>query len=105
MDDTSGAEQRLAEQGVAIQDDQWPDCARPEHTGFAKIAELGGDGLMVWLLVRPDSDSQARAAFAEWAESRIDRFVEHGPGPDGWHWVEADGSWQMWVRPMELPEW
>ncbi|MFK0181563.1 hypothetical protein ACIQVR_37010 [Streptomyces xanthochromogenes] len=104
MDERSEAERRLAARGVTIRGDEWPDLARPEHDGYAKVKDPGDGSLVVWLLVRPGIDPYERRAFAEWAESRIDRFFEHGPDPDGWQWVEADHSWQMWVRGVELPE-
>ncbi|MFJ8464154.1 hypothetical protein [Streptomyces swartbergensis] len=104
MDVPSAAERRLAGRGVIIHDDEWPDIARPEHDGFAQIIDPGDGSLRVNFLIRPGTGPEDRAAFAEWAESRLDRFFEHGPEPDGWHWVEAVGGWQLWTRWMQMPE-
>lgn len=99
MEERSEAEQRLASHGITIEGD-FPAGANPEHNGCAVICEAEG-GISVRLVIRPDQDSLARATFAEWAESRLDRFLEHGPEPDGWQ-RRSDGGWQMWTRLVNL---
>ena len=43
-----------------------------------------------------------KTSFAEWAESRINRFLERGPEPDGWQRT-ADGVWQLCAKQEVLP--
>lgn len=52
--------------------------------------------------IRPGLEANRRATFAEWAESRFQRFLEHGPEPDGWQ-KRSDGAWQLWARGVQLP--
>jgi hypothetical protein len=101
MNERSAAEERLAARGVPIGEDDFPSPpVDPEHEGCALIGEREG-GIIVNLTVRTGLDGERRAGFAEWAESRIDRFLEHGPEPDGWQ-KRSDGDWQLWVRRVYL---
>lgn len=52
---------------------------------------------------RPGLPPDVLQLCAEWAGQRVTRFLEHGPGPDGWHRRHIDGVWQLWARVMELP--
>jgi hypothetical protein len=56
----------------------------------------------IQVVVRPGLDPGLKHTFAEWAESRINRLLEHGPSPDGWQQT-ADGTWQLCARQEELP--
>jgi hypothetical protein len=68
-------------------------CVRAHiEDGFAGIEVLVRSGLAVDL----------KTSFAEWAESRINRFLERGPEPDGWQQT-ADGVWQLCARQETLP--
>ena len=68
-------------------------CVRAHiEDGFAGIEVIVRSGLAVDL----------KTSFAEWAESRINRFLERGPEPDGWQQT-ADGVWQLCARQETLP--
>ena len=54
------------------------------------------------VIVRPGLAADQKTSFAEWAESRINRFLERGPEPDGWQQT-ADGVWQLCARQESLP--
>jgi hypothetical protein len=54
------------------------------------------------VIVRPGLAADLKTSFAEWAESRINRFLERGPEPDGWQRT-ADGVWQLCARQETLP--
>ncbi len=54
------------------------------------------------VIVRPGLAADLKTSFAEWAESRINRFLERGPEPDGWQQT-ADGVWQLCARQETLP--
>ena len=62
--------------------------------------ENGFAGMEV--IVRTGLAADLKASFAEWAESRINRFLERGPEPDGWQQT-ADGVWQLCARQETLP--
>ena len=65
----------------------------------AQIAD-GFAGIEV--IVRSGMAADLKSSFAEWAESRINRFLERGPEPDGWQRGE-DGIWQLCARQETLP--
>ena len=54
------------------------------------------------VIVRPGLAADQKTSFAEWAESRINRFLERGPEPDGWQQT-ADGVWQLCAKQEVLP--
>jgi len=54
------------------------------------------------VIVRAGLAADLKTSFAEWAESRINRFLERGPEPDGWQ-RSADGVWQLCARQETLP--
>ena len=54
------------------------------------------------VIVRPGLAADLKTSFAEWAKSRINRFLERGPEPDGWQRT-ADGVWQLCARQETLP--
>jgi len=62
--------------------------------------ENGFAGMEV--IVRAGLATDLKTSFAEWAESRISRFLERGPEPDGWQQT-ADGVWQLCARQETLP--
>jgi hypothetical protein len=53
--------------------------------------------------IRPGLDGWQRDMFAEWAESRFARLIEHGPEPDGWQ-ERSGGARQLWGRLTKVPE-
>jgi hypothetical protein len=54
------------------------------------------------VIVRSGLAADLKTSFAEWAESRINRFLERGPEPDGWQRT-PDGVWQLCARQEALP--
>jgi hypothetical protein len=54
------------------------------------------------VIIRSDLAQDLRPGFAEWAESRINRFLEHGPEPDAWQ-KTPEGVWQLCARQQALP--
>jgi hypothetical protein len=54
------------------------------------------------VIVRSGLAADLKSSFAEWAESRINRFLERGPEPDGWQRT-ADGIWQLCARQETVP--
>jgi hypothetical protein len=54
------------------------------------------------VIVRSGMDADMKTSFAEWAESRINRFLERGPEPDGWQ-KNPDGFWQLCARQQVMP--
>ena len=99
---TSDAEARLAARGATIEEYDFGRDDEPDVTGVFVITPATHPAINVWLAVRPETPPDDRAGFAEWAESRLDRFFEHGPEPDGWQ-PRSDGGWQMWARRVEMP--
>jgi hypothetical protein len=97
----SGAEERMASQGLILQETELGRDDDPA-VGGCLMAEISGGMAGVQVVIRPGLAGQTRADFAEWAESRINRFLEHGPEPDGWR-QRPDGVWQLWGRLQEMP--
>ncbi|MDX3075765.1 hypothetical protein [Streptomyces sp. MI02-7b] len=95
------AEERLAAAGVALEETDFGREDEPD-IGGCLLAESVEDGIRANIVVRPGLVGEARTAFAEWAESRLQRFLEHGPEPDGWQ-ERSDGAWQLWGRWAQLP--
>lgn len=63
---------------------------------------LLGDDEGAALHMRPGLEVDEAVALLDWAEDRANRFIEHGPEPDGWQ-RRTDGVWQLWARRVELP--
>jgi hypothetical protein len=103
MSGISNAEQRLNEFGLYIEEEDFRAVARPGVGGFVLIEPLDDGAHRIVLLVLPGTAPDARARFADWALSRIQRFLEHGPEPDGWQRRQSDGGWQLWAREVEFP--
>lgn len=99
---TSDYEARLAAMGVTIEEHDFGREDEPDVVGVFVIESETESALDIWLAVRPQSPPDRRAMFAEWAESRLQRFIEHGPEPDGWQ-RRSDGGWQLWARRVEMP--
>lgn len=74
----------------------------PSVVGYVKV-RARDEGLELWAWVRPATNDDDLSQFAEWLDSRLDRFLEHGPEPDGWQ-STSDGRWQMWARKTTLPD-
>jgi hypothetical protein len=65
-------------------------------------AHIEGGFAGIEVVVRAGLTANLKASFATWAESRINRFLERGPEPDGWQKVEG-GIWQLCARQETLP--
>ena len=105
------AEEQLIGRGMSLEDwdlsdepDTQDKTVDPDICGFAFIDPQLAGSYRVVLLVRPGLSSEKRELFAEWALQRVERFMEHGPEPDGWQRRKADGAWQLWTRLVELPD-
>ena len=86
-----GIEMREADFGTY--DPSIGGCVRAHiEDGFAGIE----------VVVRPGLAADLKSSVAEWAESRINRFLERGPEPDGWQ-KTPDGIWQLCARQEALP--
>ncbi|MEU6312371.1 hypothetical protein [Streptomyces sp. NPDC047014] len=99
---TSLAERHLLEHyGWPIEEEDFGRHDEPEIGGCALLAEVA-DGVQARFVIRPNLDAELRAMFAEWSVQRVERFLEHGPEPDGWQRTSA-GHWQLWTRLVSLP--
>ncbi|MFG3189260.1 hypothetical protein [Streptomyces omiyaensis] len=99
---TSDAEVQLFQKyGWPIEEEDFGREDEPAIDGCALLEEVDG-GLRGRFVVRPGLAADRRTDFAEWVVSRVDRFLEHGPEPDGWQ-RRSDGAWQLWVRRVEFP--
>lgn len=99
---TSEAERHLlAEYGWPIEEENLGREDEPDIVGCALLDEADG-GVRGRFVVRPGLTAEHRAGFAEWAVQRVERFLEHGPEPDGWQ-RRSDGAWQLWVRQVQMP--
>ncbi|WP_280393645.1 hypothetical protein [Nocardia brasiliensis] len=96
-----GAEERLADLGMTFEETDFEGEVDSEVQGCLLIRRFD-HGLRVKIAVAAGLAGEAREAFAEWAESRILRFTEHGPEPDGWS-ERTDGDWQLWARWQQMP--
>jgi hypothetical protein len=97
----TGAEERMAESGLILQETELGRDDEPD-VGGCLMAEISEGWAGVQVVIKPGLAGQPRADFAEWAESRIKRFLQHGPEPDGWR-QRPDGVWQLWGRMQEMP--
>ncbi|MBC9730550.1 MULTISPECIES: hypothetical protein [Streptomyces] len=97
------AEARLAAMGWPVEEEDFGRADEPDVQGCLLIEEVEG-GVRARIVVRPGLQGDVRKSFAEWAESRLQRFMEHGPEPDGWQ-KRSDGGWQMWARLHQMPSW
>jgi hypothetical protein len=93
----SPAEARLLAQGYLLEEVDFGDAVDAEVSGCI-LAGYRPGGVAFHTTVRPELDPAGRAMFAEWAEGLMTRFVEHGPGVDGWQ-HRGDDDWQLWARP------
>jgi hypothetical protein len=98
----SEAESRLLKRGLGIEEFDLQRDDEPDVVGYVVLvpSDLGAT---INALIKPGSSSNSRALFAEWLESRIDRYFEHGPEPDGWERRASDGGWQLWARELQMP--
>jgi hypothetical protein len=97
----STAEERLAALGVLLEEIDFGREDEPD-VGGCIMAEDAEGGTRVKVVIRPGLSGEPRATFAEWAESRFARLIEHGPDPDGWE-DHGYGRWQLWARMHQLP--
>jgi hypothetical protein len=102
LDGVMDEESRLLALGVVIDEFDFGREDEPDVSGLLLLEEVPG-GLGVTALVRPRLSSEPRRTFAEWTLQHIERFIEHGPEPDGWQLRQSDGRWQLWARLVELP--
>jgi hypothetical protein len=96
------AEARLMTRGVPIDSADLPRSDEPDIIGYFVLYPEPW-GARVFLQVPRSISMEDRNTFAEWAESRLDRFLESGPEPDGWQKRTSDGGWQLWARKVLLP--
>jgi hypothetical protein len=97
----TGAEERMAASGLILQETDLGRDDEPD-VGGCLMAEISEGWAGVQVVIKPGLAGPPRADFAEWAESRIKRFLQHGPEPDGWR-QRPDGVWQLWGRRQEMP--
>jgi hypothetical protein len=97
----TGAEERLAEVGLSFQEIDLVRDGEPD-VGGCLLAEVTDGMAGLRIVVKRGLAGGVREKFAEWAESRITRFLEHGPEPDGWQ-PRGDGAWQLCGRLQEMP--
>jgi len=93
------AERALKARGVSLQPLPFDD---PRHDvgqdGFL-LAEPLADGSALFIaLAREDLPPDRREAVATWTMAKVNNFLEHGPGRDGWSRRKVDGTWQLWLR-------
>lgn len=89
-----GAEERLNAAGLYF--DELPEPPDdPARVGAILVLTVGS-AYDVEVFVKQGLDQALRSQFAEWVDSRLKRFVEHGPEPDGWH-LQSDGRWHLWA--------
>lgn len=96
-----GAEERLGALGVPFEEIDFGANVDADVRGCLLVRQVG-EGLMMKVAIRPGLVGPARETFAHWAESRLQRFAEHGPEPDGWQ-KRSDGDWQLWGRLRQMP--
>ncbi|MFF0487798.1 hypothetical protein ACFYTQ_02120 [Nocardia sp. NPDC004068] len=95
------AENRLEALGVPLEETDFGREDEPDIGGCLLVRQVDG-GLMMKVAIRPGIAGEERDMFAQWAESRLLRFAEHGPEPDGWQ-HRSDGDWQLWGRWQQMP--
>lgn len=54
------------------------------------------------VVIRPGLDPAAFDLVTSWARRVFERYIEHGPEPDGWQ-LRTDGDHQLWGRQVEIP--
>ena len=84
--------------------DPWLEGADPVHIGLLMVSSLPDGGLEISNYLRPDATDEEEAAFSEWVDSRVVRFVQSGPEPDGWMQRKSDGRCQLWARVHDFGE-
>jgi hypothetical protein len=105
----SPAERLLLARGVALAEEDLEArdptlVGDPDRLGVLVVAPEG-PGLRVWAVLRLGVAAEDRERFAGWVVALLDRFLEHGPGPDGWQArATQPGSWQLWSRSVVLPD-
>jgi hypothetical protein len=102
-DQVSEAEQRLTNAGIPLEEEDFGREDEPDVVGCI-LAEPVEGGTRAKAVIRPGLTGKLRAMFAEWAESRLQRFTEDGPEPDGWQRRIGDRAWQLWARLHEMPD-
>jgi hypothetical protein len=92
---------RVSRFGIPIVEADVGRHDEPDVIGLADL-EVHDGRVEACAVVRPGISEQDLARFTEWLDSRVDRFAEHGPEPDGWE-ERSDGRWLLWLRNMALP--
>ncbi len=54
------------------------------------------------VFIRPGLDPADLVGVTSWARRVFERYLEHGPEPDGWQ-LRTDGDHQLWGRKVYLP--
>lgn len=101
-DEAEPAEPRLADLGVELEEEDFGREDEPDIGGCLLAQPVEG-GTKMRAVIRPGMPDDRRQTFDEWAASRLLRFHEHGPDPDGWQKRTSDDAWQLWGRFTEMP--
>lgn len=74
----------------------------PGLLGYLAIRPVEGDpnqSIEIWAKISPEADQET---FTEWADQRVERFMEHGAAVDNWH-QQSDGKFVVWARLHYFP--
>lgn len=99
----SQAERDLNALGFELQEFDFGREDEPDVTGAIAVGFLDEDTYNATIIIRPGTQPDIRAMFAEWVLSRLGRLFEHGPEPDGWRLRKSDGRWDLWGRLVDFP--
>lgn len=98
------AEEWLAAAGMGLIEKDFGREDEPDVIGCLLVQRIE-EGLKFRAFIRPGTTGEQRTTCAEWAVSRIQRFIEYGPEPDGWKArSDMDDGWQLWAREQLLPD-
>jgi hypothetical protein len=102
-DESDRAPWQLPALGIALEEEHFGRDDEPDIAGCL-LAEYVEGGTRMRAVIRPDLADELCQTFAKWAESRLLRFHEVGPEPDGWQKRTSDDAWQLWGRLTQMPE-
>ncbi|MEV0283481.1 hypothetical protein AB0H36_05105 [Kribbella sp. NPDC050820] len=74
----------------------------PGLLGYLAVRPVADDpegSIQIWAAIRPEADFDT---FAEWADQRVERFMEYGADADGW-FEQSDGKLAVWARLHDMP--
>ncbi len=98
------AERALKARGVSLQPLTFDDPRHDVGQAAFLLAEPLADGSALFIaLAREDLPPDVREAVATWTLTKVDNFLAHGPGHDGWSRRKVDGTWQLWMRGRHAP--